>query len=219
MLEAMLVCEMTGPEAHRRAPWLQPAELEGMIAYVETEGRIATAPARLGRLVKLTDDERADHKIYALRPHDVEWEVVQERRRVAKIAYNAARNKRRKAEQRQREASFANGHDLSDRAEQLSLAIGPEWVRVPDLVALVATSDWRGRDGQKLTGNSLVQAVKRALDELAAFKPPKIESEMVAGRRGLDVRRVRKYHDEQRQIRNHDHDKSMPAPNETQKAL
>jgi hypothetical protein len=183
---ALLACGATAHEALKLAPWLDP-DVDAIIEEVNRLGARHFTPLRLGETARLTDKERTDHRLWSLRPNDIAWHIVQERRRAAKSAYNSGRNKRRRAKARAIRDVTA---DLDVRAEALSVALDGTWKSLPAIASVIGKGKaWRGPNGRLLTGNSLRQAFKRAADDLVNVG--RAESTVDSGRRGQPVRFLR----------------------------
>jgi hypothetical protein len=183
MLEALLACGMTGPDAQRWAPWIAPDELQHMINDVDATPQHWTAQ-RLGELVELTDAEREAGRLWSLHPCDIEWSAVQQR------AKERRRGRDRVRKHRKREW-MKMAKDLDVREEALFVAIGTKWMPVSELVAKVAGGRaWNAPDGWPITEPSLRRIVGRSLDRLVASGL--IESKTQPGRRGLPTRFIRR---------------------------
>lgn len=181
MLKALLLTGLTGPEARRLCPWLSFDELEGLIRWSDCEDPKVWNGDRLGNLVSLLDDEREALGLWLLRPSDVDWHVVQERR------------KQRKNERRQQQKEMIRmAMNEPMREESLLFLIGKEWeyaAKLPDKIK--GGVAWRNkRDGSPITGNSLKARVYEALDGLE--KRGLIESRDLRGVRGVR-RKMRLY--------------------------
>lgn len=157
MLRAMLLTGTTGPEAQRLCPWLPSDELEGLIRWADDQDPKHWNSDRFGNLVELTDDEREALGLWLLRPSDVDWHVVQERRK--------ARKEERRHQQRE---LIKMARNEPRREESLLFLIGRDWdyaLKLPDKIK--GGVAWRNkRDGNPITGNSLKALVYQALDSL-----------------------------------------------------
>jgi hypothetical protein len=183
LLTALLACGMTGPEAHRRAPWIAPDDLQHMIDDVDAVPKQDWTAQRLGTLVKLTDEERERGKLWSLRPSGIEWSVVQER-------VKARRRGRDRERQRKKRERRKMANDLDVREESLFAALDNGWTPVSALVTKLAGGRaWRGPDGRPITEPSLRRIVGRSLDRL--FARGLIESQKRLGQNGLPMRLVR----------------------------
>jgi hypothetical protein len=114
--------------------------------------------ARLGDLVELTDEERERWKLWPLRPCDVPWWKIQERR---KERHRAADRERK----RKRREALNMAKDLDERQESIWAAAPPGgWASIRELVTRVRG----GRAWGTLKDNSLRRVVRRTVDRMAA---------------------------------------------------
>ena len=139
--------------------------------------------SRLGDLVGLTDEERERWKLWPLRPCDLPWHKVQERRKERQRA--ADRERRRK-----RREVLKMARDLDAREESVFVALPcGRWTSVSDLITtLQGSRAWLAPDGYPLTNQSLRVLIHRALDKLAA--QCLIESKTKVGHTGRPTRFV-----------------------------
>lgn len=161
MLKALLVTGMSGSEALHLCRWLSSEELEEVIQWADCADPKHWNGDRLGELVELMDDEREALELWPLRPCDVEWSVVQERRK-------ARRNARVKEQRHRQQEMIEMAKSEPMREESLLFLIGKKWdfaMKLPEKIK--GGVAWRNkRDGSQIIGNSLKARVYEALDNL-----------------------------------------------------
>jgi hypothetical protein len=114
--------------------------------------------ARLGDLVELTDEERERWKLWPIRPCDVPWWKIQQRRKERNRAANRER-------MRKRREAMEMAKDLDERQESIWAAAPPGgWVSIRELVTRLRS----GRAWAALNDNSLRRVVRRTVDRMAA---------------------------------------------------
>jgi hypothetical protein len=144
----------------------------------------------VGNMVSLLDAERTAHRLWTIRPCDVDWHVVQQRRRQAKSARQNNRNKERRAALK---AAADQVRDLDVREEALLSLLTDNWQPVSQLEGILdGGRAWRDGHGKKLTGNSLRRAVHRAADRLVEAKRAQTLTIEKAGKWKEDKRFIRK---------------------------
>jgi hypothetical protein len=184
LLTAALAWGMEGPDAHRWARWITADELRSIIDAVDAKPPRHWTSERIGQMIELTDEERERGQLWSIRPCDVGWCVVKERKRQRKNAYNRERNR----EQRRRQEMAT---DLDVREETILAALNTTWTPVSVLATkLAGARAWRAPDGQPISGKSLREIVRRCAGRLVARGL--IESRTEVGHNGFPTRFVRR---------------------------
>ena len=156
---------------------------------------------QIGKLLKLTDEERTAHKLWYWPPIDVPWEEVRRRQRQHTTDLNRARQRKKRAKERKLRDMLSNSNDRKDAILRMlagadapprgwqppgpSPPSGNGWTAVPALVKRAETiRAFRGPCGWSVkTGGSLRRLVHRTLRRLQ--EQGEIEIEMGVGVHGL----------------------------------
>jgi hypothetical protein len=134
----------------------------------------------IAELAKMPDKMRERFKLWSIRPFDVSWKFVQDRRYERKKQSNVISRQKRKVRLMQSRSEIS-------REQSALLAIGPStaWQSASIIAGLVAGgAAWRG-----LEGAALRMALKRTLDKLV--KSERIESMIRLGQNDMRTRFVR----------------------------
>jgi hypothetical protein len=167
------------------APWLAPDEFERLQASAAADMPERNVGEYLGRLLKLSDADREQFKLWRIKPHDVPWSTVQKRRRQEATA-RAPIYKRK----RQQRIAMARVADTREASALLAIGTSRTWQRVSDIVPTIrGSAAWRKDNGAPLEGASLRVRFNITLDALKARGL--IESKIEQGRRGVNTRFVR----------------------------
>jgi hypothetical protein len=177
LLYLLLQHGMPFRDARRWAPWCSREEMDQL---AEDADAVESHPEDIATLAKIPDKMRERYKLWAIRPCDVPWHVVKERKRQRKNQNNPTIKRNRK------ERLMQSRSDISRETSAL-LAIGPStaWQSASIIAGLVGGGvAWRG-----LEGAALRMALKRTLDKLE--KSGRIESMIRLGQNEMRTRFVR----------------------------
>jgi hypothetical protein len=192
-LQLMLELGLTGPEAHRLAPWAGE-DLEPIInASVGNWGYWANSGQRLadliGNRVDLTFEE---YKLYGpfkhITPIDVDRHVVQTWKRQRELERD--RERKRNARKAIRPGLVSSIDDR--RCKAVYLLLEPrDWRSVSQLIdALDGHPQFKDGRGRKLCSASRRKAVNRVLDKLVSDGFVEDEEPRLRTANGLAIRRV-----------------------------
>jgi hypothetical protein len=183
LLTGLLAVGLTGPEAQELAPWLSPVALQDIIDNVDRIPGWEWTSSRLGDLVELTDEERERGKLWSLRPCDVSWPAVQERRRQDNKA--RAADYSRAYRERVRIAK-----DMDVRSAAVFALLSTSWKVASGLAGELKNGKaFRTADGREIIGRSLRMLINRELDKLA--KRGLIETKIAPGIKEFPTKHAR----------------------------
>jgi len=160
-LQVLLDLGLEGPAAGKLAPWMPWEELSDLIKMTDALPPTYWGPAALGEKFEVTFEETTGLRLHHIDCFDQPPHVVQTYR----LARKAKLARIRRAKERARKMSVASPVEFSPRSRAVLAAIGPEWMKIAAVVAVVSSHE-EFQVEPPLKPDAVRKAVQRSVNEL-----------------------------------------------------